>query len=111
MAEEEIDIKQIQEEVDDIFEQYEYMIMKQYFITPFNPTFKPNVLRSDFNFGTYLKYCLMEFIAGMFNFSWTSIIFMLTMIMFWSATIDPYFKNVSFNFILNIIFLYLIHYK
>jgi len=90
-----VDIKGIEADLEKIFEEYEYLVMKQFFISPLVPIFKPYTLRQDFNFGAYLRYCLVENISNFFNFTWTSLVFLLIGIMLWSSLIHPYTYSVS----------------
>lgn len=72
-----------------IFEAYEFLIMKKYFIVPFYPVFKPSTLRHDFKFGYYLQKCLTSQIKNFYSLSWTTLIITSLFVFFWSVVIDP----------------------
>lgn len=78
-----------------IFELYEYLILKTYFVIPFYPIFKSSTLRKDFNFAIYLRYCLLEKLRLFVKFSWTCWLLTISFIFIWNVYIAPSYSNIS----------------
>ena len=95
-----------------IFEAYEFLMMKKYFIVPFYPVFKPSTLRHDFNFGYYLQKCLTLQIKNFYSLSWTTLILTTMCVLTWSVAIDPTSIEVSYiNYLFILIFNYNFYYR
>lgn len=97
------EIKDANNDLVNVFEHFEYLLMKQYFISPFTPIFKPSLLRDDFNFGDYLKLSLIEQLTEFFSFSWTSMCILLFLVLTWSTVIDFISISVSQELLLSYI--------
>jgi hypothetical protein len=88
---------EVNNNLDLIFEQCEYLILKKYFLLPTNPSFKPYLLREDFCFGHYLNLNLIKNLKDFYIFSWTSIGIVLCLTLLWSCIINSISISVSFN--------------
>ena len=75
--------------IESLYEKYEYLLLKQYFTTPFYPLFKASTLRKDFDFGLYLQHCLVEKLGLTFNISWTCLFFSIFFIILWNVVVAP----------------------
>ena len=78
----------------ELFEIYEYSILKSYLSAPNNPVFKPTYLSRMFDFSLYLEYCLAKNLRLFFKISWTCWIIAVILIMFWNI----YLVNSSITF-------------
>jgi hypothetical protein len=72
----------------EIFELYEYLILKVYFCVPFFPIFKASTLRRDFKFYIYLSYCMLQKIRLLFKLSWTCWVITILAILIWNIFIS-----------------------
>lgn len=72
-----------------LYEKYEFLLLKQYFTTPFYPLFKASTLRRDFDFGLYLHYCLLQKLELTFNISWTCLFISIFFVILWNVVIAP----------------------
>ena len=84
-----INLKEVQVDLDFIFEQFEYLALKESFISPVTPQFKSFQLKSDFDFGNYLTKALAEECQNFFAFSWTSSLGLIFFLLFWTVVIEP----------------------
>ncbi len=69
----------------EIFELYEYLILKVYFCVPFFPIFKASTLRKDFKFYIYLSFCMLQKIRLFFKLSWTCWVITIIAILTWNV--------------------------
>lgn len=74
---------------------FSLLIMKYYFILPFEPKFKSFKLKKDFPFGNYLSECLLIELKGFFSITWTSIVSFLTLVVIWTQIIEVKEYHVS----------------
>lgn len=78
----------ISKSIDTILNYFSLLIMKYYFILPFEPKFKSYKLKKDFHFGNYISESLLLELKGFFSITWTSIVTFLTLLLIWTQIIE-----------------------
>ena len=73
----------------DLFDTFEFLIMKRYFFVPLFPVLKSSSLRKDLKFSYYLEQCLLGKLRQFFKITWTGWVGIIVTLMFWNVFIVP----------------------
>lgn len=73
----------------DLFDAFEFLIMKRFFFVPLFPVLKSSSLRKDLKFSYYLEQCFLGKLRQFFKISWTGWVGIIVTSMFWYVFIVP----------------------
>lgn len=73
----------------DLFDSFEFLIMKRFFFVPLFPVLKSSSLRKNLKFSYYLEQCLLGKLRQFFKISWTGWVGIIVTLMLWNVFIVP----------------------